>query len=76
MNKIIREHYPASKLPNDLREGIDPASNVTVTIVAEENTPRRVPTLEEIWAMRRPPYRTVEDIDAQIREGRKDRDDD
>ena len=76
MNKIIREHYPASKLPNDLREGIDPASNVTVTIVAEEKPPHRVMTLDEIWAMRRPPYLTAEEIDAQIREGRKDRHDD
>ena len=76
MNTIIRQHYPASKLPTDLREGIDPESNVTVTIVAEEKPPHRVMTLDEIFATRRPPYRTVEDIDAQIREGRKDRDDD
>ena len=24
MNRIVREHYPAAKLPDDLREGIDP----------------------------------------------------
>jgi hypothetical protein len=70
MNKIIREHYPASKLPNDLREGIDPASNVTVTIVAEEKPSHRVMTLDEIWAMRRPPYRTVEEINRTLRESR------
>ena len=23
MNKIVKEHYPASKLPVELREGID-----------------------------------------------------
>ena len=70
MNTIIRQHYPASKLPTDLREGIDPESNVTVTIVAEEKPPRTPPTLEEIWAQRRPPYRTAEDIDAEIRRSR------
>jgi hypothetical protein len=70
MNKIIREHYPASKLPTDLREGIDPASSVTVTVVAEEKPSHRVMTLDEIWAMRRPPYRTVEEINRTLRESR------
>jgi hypothetical protein len=70
MNKIIRQHYPAAKLPNDLREGIDPRGSVTVTIVTEEAPPRRVMTLEEIFAARRPPYRTAADIDAEIRRSR------
>jgi hypothetical protein len=35
MNRIIREHYPASKLPDDLRDGVDPSATVTVTIVEE-----------------------------------------
>jgi hypothetical protein len=35
MNKITREHYPASKLPEDLREGVDPKSTVTVTVTVE-----------------------------------------
>ncbi len=33
MTTIITRHYPASKLPADLREGINPSSLVTVTIV-------------------------------------------
>lgn len=36
VNKIIREHYPASKLPEDLREGIREDALVTVTIEWEE----------------------------------------
>jgi len=32
MNTIITRHYPASKLPEDLRGEIDPSSLVTVTI--------------------------------------------
>lgn len=71
MNKITRQNYPASKLPSDLREGIDPGSNVTVTVVAEEVPPRRVMTLEEIFAARRPPFRSAEDIDAEIRDSRQ-----
>jgi hypothetical protein len=75
MNKVIRQHYPASKLPSDLREGIDPEDNVTVTVVAEEAPPHRVMTLEEIFAARRPPYRTPEDIGAEIRRSRGEWDD-
>ena len=70
MNKIVREHYPASNLPPDLREGIDPARQVTVTIVQEESSPEHVLTLEEILALRRPPYRTAEEIDSAIRRDR------
>ncbi len=72
MNKIVREHYPASKLPSDLREGIDPTAHVTVTVEAVEQPPREVMTLEEIFAARRPPYRTADDIDAEIRQSREE----
>ena len=37
MNKIVLEHYPASKLPEDLREGIAPGASVRIT-VEEETT--------------------------------------
>ena len=74
MNKIIRENYPASKLPEDLREGIDPSTRVTVTVV--EDRPSYQPmTLEEIWASRRPPYRSAEDIVGGIRQLRDEWDD-
>lgn len=66
MSKIVREHYPASRLPDDLREGMDPSKDVTVTVVQEER-PERVMTFEEIFASRRPPFRTAEEIDAEVR---------
>jgi hypothetical protein len=76
MNRIIREHYPASKLPDDLREGVDPKANVTVTITVEDlKPPERVMTLEEIFAARRPPFRTAEEIVASIRQLRDEWDD-
>jgi hypothetical protein len=34
MNKIVREHYPVSKLPEDLREQFEGAE--TVRIISEE----------------------------------------
>ena len=76
MNKIIREHYPASKLPADLREGVDPQSTVTVTVTVEGlQPPEQIMSLEEIFASRRPPFRSAEEIDADIRKQRDEWDD-
>jgi hypothetical protein len=38
MNKIVIEHYPASKLPEDLREGMGATATVTVTVEQELTT--------------------------------------
>jgi hypothetical protein len=38
MNTVITRHYPASKLPEDLRDGIDPSSLVTVTITQRKSS--------------------------------------
>lgn len=74
MNRIVRENYPASKLPEDLRPSADPEARVVVTVetqdTAAENPPERRVTLEEIWARRQPPFRTKEEIDAQVRADR------
>jgi hypothetical protein len=70
MNRIVKENYPVSKLPEDLREGLEPSSVVTVTVEESEGAPRKRPTLEEIFAMRRPPFRTKEEIDVEWRRQR------
>jgi len=75
MNKIVKEHYPASKLPVELREGIDPKGHVTVTVVEEEQPPEHVMTLDEIFARRRPPYLTAAQIDEIVRRSRDEWDD-
>jgi 2-C-methyl-D-erythritol 4-phosphate cytidylyltransferase len=75
MNRIIREHYPASKLPEDLRAGVDPTATVTVTIVEEEKRPEKVMSLDEIWALRTPPFRTAKEIDDALRRQRDEWDD-
>jgi hypothetical protein len=75
MNRIVREHYPASKLPEDLRAGVDPSATVTVTIVEEQKRQEKVMTLEEIFALRRPPFRTAEEIDEDLRRQRDEWDD-
>jgi len=67
MNKYTREHYPASKLPRDLRGPLAPTGHVTVTVVTEE-APRKVRSLEEIWASAKKfQTRSAAEIDAHIR---------
>ena len=57
MNRIVKEHYPASKLPEDLRAGMNPAATVTVTIVEEQKRPEKVMSLDEIFSMKGFPRR-------------------
>ena len=74
MNRIVKEHYPAAKLPDDLREGLDPAQLVTITVAVEEKKSEpavaKVLTLEEIFALRRPPFRSGKEIDEDLRRQR------
>ena len=35
MNRIVKRHYPAAKLPEDLRKGLPVGSHVTVTVDEE-----------------------------------------
>jgi hypothetical protein len=39
MNKIVREHYPVSSLPSDLREGLAADAHVTVVVSEERDAP-------------------------------------
>lgn len=39
MNRVVREHYPVSKLPRELREGLDEGAMVRI-VVEVEDTPR------------------------------------
>jgi len=76
MNRIVKQHYPASRLPEDLRAGVDPAATVTVTIVEEEEgPPSKVMSPEEIWALRAPPFRTAQEIDDDVSRDRDEWDD-
>jgi hypothetical protein len=66
MNRIVKEHYPASKLPEDLRAGVDPGATVTVTIVEDQQRSERNVSLEEIFEARKPPFRSPNEIDADL----------
>lgn len=71
MNKIVREHYPVSKLPADLRQGIAADASVRVTVEEQANDRRMSfaeirASLEE--ARKNAPGVTVEEAVARIRE--------
>ena len=74
MNKIIREHYPASKLPEELRPSEDTNASVTVTI-EEEKKPDKVMSLEEIFSLTGFRRRSAAEIDADLRQMREEWDD-
>ena len=82
MNRIVREHYPVAELPEDLKQMVRGAQHVRVVIESEDTTegdemfdavnapPAQVMTLDELLAMRRPPYKTTDEIVAEIRKQR------
>jgi hypothetical protein len=73
MNKIVRRHYPAENLPEDLRRDLAGARDVTITIETEEDDQAgRLALLEQLFAARRPPFRTIEEINEDLRRERDD----
>lgn len=57
MNKIVREHYPVEKLPEDLRPLVEGADEVTVILAVEdddedENAPPPLSTADAVALMR------------------------
>jgi len=72
MNKIVREHYPASKLPADLRAGVDPSSMVTVTIAVEGEPTRTRMSIAELLEKARSAKPTDDDPVERIRELRNE----
>jgi hypothetical protein len=66
MNRIVREHYPAAKLPDELREGIDPNATVKITVETEAS-PEQILSLEEMFALRRDVFMSIRDVDEHVR---------
>lgn len=76
MNKIVREHYPVSKLPEDLREGIPPGASVRVVVEEERKPLSRDEMLASLQAARKHAKGvTVEEAVTRIRELRDEWDD-
>ena len=66
MNKIVREHYPAAKLPDDLR-GKLPLDALVRVLIEPEGDIGPVRSLQEIDLLRQAPFRSMEDIVQEIR---------
>ncbi len=69
MNRIVREDYPVSDLPKDLREGLDADAKARVIVEVAESAVG-APSLEELFAMRKPTGRSMDEIVAEIRQQR------
>jgi hypothetical protein len=78
MNKIVREHYPVEKLPEDLRDAFPSDALVTVQVVQEDELvfgaspkPMSAKQLAELIRQRHEgktdPGRSIEDIVAEVR---------
>jgi len=68
MNKIIRDHYPARSLPEDLRSGLKPDSLVRVVIEEEQVSPKQKrKQLRDILIEARKAAPTDDDAVARIR---------
>lgn len=79
MNKIVVEHYPVEKLPEDLRVGLAPAGSVRVTVESDPPVPMTaaevVATMKRRLADRDNAGVTVEEAVARIRALRDEWDD-
>jgi hypothetical protein len=71
MNAIVRKHYPASRLPEELREGIPEGSEVEVVISVEE--PERRLDISKLVGTGQNVHGNEEDVIAYLRALREDR---
>jgi hypothetical protein len=69
MNRIVREHYPASQLPDELRGQISENASVTVIVEEEARKPLSREALLKLMreAQAHAPGTTLEEAVARIR---------
>ena len=78
MNKIVREHYPVEKLPEDLRAELGLVRTVTVVIEAEDERPSRADrdaAIAELQELRRKLKPSADDSVERVRKLRDEWDD-
>ena len=75
MNRIVREQYPVSQLPDDLRQALPGQSEVRLTIDWGDDgslpgpdlaRPRVPKSLEELYAMAEPTFGSLEEVAAHV----------
>ena len=73
--KIVTEHYPVEKLPEELRRGIEGGEMVRVTVEAEGGATEAALPLHELMGAAKELYATPEEAMAFIRQLRDEWDD-
>ena len=78
MNRLVREHYPVSKLPEDLREGFEAGASVRVTVDVKPDTADTRPSavtpeatgkpglFSQYKHLRRENFKTNAEVDAHV----------
>ena len=68
MNRIVREHYPAAKLPDDLRDEIGAEKRVTIAIEVENAAPDvRNDWFSKYEHIRRANFHSLEEVNDHVR---------
>jgi len=81
MNRIVRDHYPAERLPDDLQKLIDPTRPIRIVIEQEDDHRARkspdelMAMIESYRATKDNSGKTVEEAVAEIRALRDEWDD-
>ena len=75
MSRIVRENYPVAELPADLRAEFPRDATVRLIIEPVELPPERVLSLDKLWAMRRGPFKTSDELAEEVRRMRDEWDD-
>ena len=69
MNKIVRRHYPASRLPEDLTEGLPDDALVDIEItVDEDDGSKRRHTLRDYFGVAKDRNTSIEQAVQRIRD--------
>ncbi len=86
MNRIVRDNYPVAALPEDLRQELSGSEYVRLVIEADPTITRvasvfdepeaeAILSLKDLFALRRPPYKSTEEIVEEVRRQRDEWDD-
>lgn len=71
MSIILKKHYPASRLPDDLKKGLPKGSKVHIKIVSEERHPASA--LADLVGSGENVHGNEADVVHHVSEGRADR---